>query len=674
MVTLRACASTRVIRVSPALMFITAVVLAVSTASLYAAEKAPQRAQAVRDSSAVSPAKDVQASSESPSLATAADGAPLSLVEEPLLLEDITVVGRGASGPESQPVGPPLRGTICGQSDVTYSSANFNGGEFVLQAGLVEGEMIASSFSVTPDDLPLRLDLIETVFATQDASDQTTTGWSLLIWEGTPDEGAADYIFIADGFELQPIQVGPGTDGALLQVSVDPGDPEQIIITQNACSGNDCVFTVGFRVDDHNQPATAPCLLPQQCCPPPSNLNAFPTTDTMRPSLANDRDNNWLYCLPGCTLAGFGCGGGWHRFNEMDSAIEPGGDWNIRISYTSLNCESGACCMPDGSCTEDTGDNCVAAGGSFQGNLTTCGSVSCPQPMGACCSPFGCEEQQTEAQCDTVGGTVSFDMTCAEANCPEFEQACCFNAEPPSCSDLLPSVCAAFDGLAVGPTSQCATTDCFVTGACCLADGGCADDMFTEDCEAQGGTYWGDNTVCAQVDCPQPDGACCVDNSCAPLTEAQCLPIPNATWLGAFTDCELCSTVEGACCRPTGCTQTTPTRCASFVCSVLDYLGPPFSGCFGDLDGNGVVTPGDRGFISANLGETDDVLICLYDLNGDGAVSVQDRGFVSANVGVCEPLPDFQNGSGLNGGVPDFRYDGFFVGTEVSCEDANCAP
>jgi hypothetical protein len=78
--------------------------------------------------------------------------------------------------------------------------------------------------------------------------------------------------------------------------------------------------------------------------------------------------------------------------------------------------------------------------------------------------------------------------------------------------------------------------------------------------------------------------------------------------------------------------------------------------CFADLDGNGVVNAADRGQIGDAIGTIDFDLLCLLDLNGDGVVNPADRGYVSSNFGLCYDLPDFQDGSGLNGGVPDPRY------------------
>jgi hypothetical protein len=102
--------------------------------------------------------------------------------------------------------------------------------------------------------------------------------------------------------------------------------------------------------------------------------------------------------------------------------------------------------------------------------------------------------------------------------------------------------------------------------------------------------------------------------------------------------------------------------------------GVGFIGCFADADGNNVVNAADRGAISANIGQTDNDLICLYDLDGNGVVNAADRGVVSANIGLCVALPDYQDGSGLNGGSPDTRFPGggVFQGFGTTCAETTC--
>ena len=60
--------------------------------------------------------------------------------------------------------------------------------------------------------------------------------------------------------------------------------------------------------------------------------------------------------------------------------------------------------------------------------------------------------------------------------------------------------------------------------------------------------------------------------------------------------------------------------------------------CKWDQDGNGIVEPSDRGFVSAMIGCSvgrGNPLCDLADVNDDGFVNPGDRGFISANLGAC---------------------------------------
>jgi formylglycine-generating enzyme required for sulfatase activity len=130
----------------------------------------------------------------------------------------------------------------------------------------------------------------------------------------------------------------------------------------------------------------------------------------------------------------------------------------------------------------------------------------------------------------------------------------------------------------------------------------------------------------------------------------------------------------GACCIQGACSVVASENCTTSitVCDVIEWLPVSFLGCFADVDGNGLVNAGDRGIISANIGQTDPLLLCLYDLDGNGVINAADRGFVSANIGLCSPLPDYQDGSGLNHGLPDSRFTATFHGVGTTCEALGC--
>lgn len=126
----------------------------------------------------------------------------------------------------------------------------------------------------------------------------------------------------------------------------------------------------------------------------------------------------------------------------------------------------GACCLPDGSClSTDTYDCTTTRGGTYQGDGTTCGGVSCPQPpQWACCLQDGSCTSITQASCTAQLGTWHSGQTCGQVSCPQ-------------------------------P----------VYGACCIPTGVCLSKTSTE-CSAAGGVYQGDNTTCTPTNpCPQPD-------------------------------------------------------------------------------------------------------------------------------------------------------------------------
>lgn len=148
---------------------------------------------------------------------------------------------------------------------------------------------------------------------------------------------------------------------------------------------------------------------------------------------------------------------------------------------------------------------------------------------------------------------------------------------------------------------------------------------------------------------------------------------PESSVYPAPVELAVSAATTGACCLGGDCSETEADACTGFVCDAAAYLPASFTGCHGDADGNGIVNAADRGFVSANVGGTSAEAVCLYDMDGNGVVNAADRGFISANIGGCSPLPDYMNGSGLNGGAPDARFDqATFHGVGSSCGTVIC--
>ena len=105
---------------------------------------------------------------------------PIGVKNAPWLLASPDFKGGGGAGDGG------TAGAGCPQVISTYTNAAFDGGQYIVQAGLAEGEIAACSYTVSPGDFPLRIDLIEMIFATSNAAVSTTTKWTVMVWKGTP--------------------------------------------------------------------------------------------------------------------------------------------------------------------------------------------------------------------------------------------------------------------------------------------------------------------------------------------------------------------------------------------------------------------------------------------------------------------------------------------------------
>jgi hypothetical protein len=457
---------------------------------------------------------------------------------------------------------PEVYGPGCQQTS-SHTDASFTGGQYTVQAGFAEQEIAAASYTLPASAFPLRVDLVEAIFATAGTSVQTTTHWSLLVWQGTPNNGNLVAEFSSDGLILPHIVLPPGAPAAVnVSVAVDPNDPEQIIITNDGSN----TFSIGYRIDKHHAQTGDGCTQA-----PPTSLNAFPTTDTsglLRPS------NNWLRGV-NCGLLGCPPNGGWSTFGNLNIFCRPSGDWVMRATWTPLNCTpgSGACCLTTGACDIRLASDCAALGGLYQGDGTTCTGVSCPQPTGACCFP-------------STGGCLNLQM----------------------------NDCTAAGGIYGGNGTACATFVCFPEGACCLPNGTCTGPVTPAQCQDQGGVFQGNATSCGSVTCPQPTGACCFPSTggCLNLTETNCV-VAGGAWKGAGTNCSqagVCAASTCGDCADTNCDGTiSVSDIGPFVAAVTggeagwaatfdgdppcDYL------CANDMNNDNAVSVGDIGaFVS----------------------------------------------------------------------------
>lgn len=271
---------------------------------------------------------------------------------------------------------------------VSHTNLSFDGGTYTAQGGFGEGEIAAASYTLPGTLFPLKITLMEVLVGQLNAAVSTTTQWSILVWDGIPTDPQPSGFpieYTSDDETLPHIVMGPGTRGTNVQVSVDPGDPDQIYIynTQNLSSKT---FTVGFRIDHHNQQTSNPCFVA-----PPSGFNAFPCTDNTVVGCGtgyaqlNQPSQNWLYAL-NCGPNGCPPNGGWTRFSGLQTDLSilgqcytgcrPRGDWMIRVTYDPVNCPppTGACCFGTAGCFITDGTSCAQSGGTYKGPGTTCGT------------------------------------------------------------------------------------------------------------------------------------------------------------------------------------------------------------------------------------------------------------------------------------------------------------
>jgi hypothetical protein len=275
----------------------------------------------------------------------------------------------------------------------SHTTSSFSGGTYTAQGGFAEGEIAAASYTLPGSLFPLKITLMEWLIAQQNAVVTTTTAWSVIVYDGFPtDPQPAGFpvIFSSDGTILPHVVMGPGTRGTNVQASVDPGDPEQIFISNPDNLANKS-FTVAFRIDQHNQQTADPCFTP-----PPASHNAFPATDNTVIGCGSgyaqlqQPSQNWLYAV-NCGANGCPPNGGWTRFSGLQTDLvispfcftgcRPRGDWMIRVTFDPVNCPppTGACCFGTAGCFVTDQASCQTAGGTYRGAGTVCGT---PGPNG----------------------------------------------------------------------------------------------------------------------------------------------------------------------------------------------------------------------------------------------------------------------------------------------------
>lgn len=212
------------------------------------------------------------------------------------------------------------------------------------------------------------------------------------------------------------------------------------------------------------------------------------------------------------------------------------GFWVILRAVDSV--PDGACCNVLGGCETTFESACIASGGVFKGNFSTCAETNCL--AGACCDGLDqnncqvldadvCQNLQPPGRFTFVG----FGTTCDPNPCPPVG-ACCVDA---NCSIGPMENCA---GFYLGDGTDCSGDPC-ATGACCDLDTSeCTITDFNDCVFNLSRFYVGAGTVCDPEFCGFV-GACCVDDgsqfSCSEVNEEHCVSTLGGHYLGDGFEC-----------------------------------------------------------------------------------------------------------------------------------------
>ena len=521
---------------------------------------------------------------------------PPDPVIRPLIEHDV-ILSTGSDRADVSSGAPRGAGFCPGPFTATHTTTPFDvaGTSVIAQGGFLEGEWAATTYVIPADHFPIILETSEILLASPSVTASSQTEYTFAAWQGTPATGTLVEQVSSNGIDIPHAQHPVGQNVALrVQVQVDPGGPDQIIINNDGSNS----FSIGFRIDAHNMQLFGTCGI---ACNEPLGLlctgsNMMPSTDTDGQAQPT---NNWLFAI-NCP----GLSAGWYNFSQLSGlGLSLSGDWMIQASYRCINAASGACCLTT-SCVEQTADACDALSGIFQGSGTICANVICPV-VGACCKEDGtCSLEESTNNCSFVGGIYQGDgVPCDPTPCPQ-PGACCFPGD--SCIDLIEATCNDIGADFRGVGTACVNGFCPI-GPCCLPDGTCQESLGQDECTSLGGAYQGDSLFCFQVTCPQPIGACCVassDTCIGGLTEANCMIIPTATWAGPQTAC--------------------PAACNTDPCEGV---------ALGDFDANTTVDGIDLSLFSAALvsGSPSQSDICTGDFDDNDQLDTNDiPGMVAA--------------------------------------------
>jgi hypothetical protein len=249
-------------------------------------------------------------------------------------------------------------------------------------------------------------------------------------------------------------------------------------------------------------------------------------------------------------------------------------------SDSDSDSDSGDSDSDSGDSDSDSGDDCTNGGNEL-----------CMDP---CCSPIACckdgscigdseghwdpeyPEKRlpplTKVTCEYVYGGIAVAGVCGDevdcCNATIYVGACCTDEVASGCANTTAKGCSYFDGIFMGPNSDCEYINCCISGdgACCTGADvePCIQVADEQACVDMGGEWMGGGTNCSgdgenAISCAN-EGACCVPGmECQIMTEQECIDADGIY----HDDGSCCNVPTGACCTEVvgECTEETEADC-----------------------------------------------------------------------------------------------------------------
>jgi hypothetical protein len=318
----------------------------------------------------------------------------------------------------------------------------------------------------------------------------------------------------------------------------DFDDPGELVLSQ-AVPSTPCVVTITANVVVPPAAAVGPTRM-RVICRETTDPNVVTPCGTYSYGGTEDYTVNVLEAAPG----GACCFGATCAPDYLEAdCLAQGGVFKGNGSTCNPNPCVGRCCYPDGTCEVQSPAECT---GVYYGDMTDCGPPNpCPQPGNDCTNPIVVVLPQALPYTDQ-------DTTCGRGNA--YANTCLGNYDGGEdilyrlvvTEDVLVRVVmtttATWTGMAIHDTCPLDPNVCLYKGTNTGAGGVTLENV---QLYASVGVYYLMIDTWPSPNCipeftlviaPYPRGACCVGPMCSEVTEAQCLA-QGGTWLGAGTDC-----------------------------------------------------------------------------------------------------------------------------------------